>query len=163
MELQGALGLAQLRKLDDVILTRQKENKMLIKEALSKIDQVTFRNIPDRDGDSATFLIFSLPTQEKALAFNKVMSEEGAGAVYWYDNYWHYYAEWEHLLEGKSLSRTGHPFKTASGEVRCEYSSDALPKTAELLSRALTIQITINMDDQIPKIIGAIEKAAKVI
>jgi 8-amino-3,8-dideoxy-alpha-D-manno-octulosonate transaminase len=163
MELQGALGLAQLRKLDDVILARQKENKMRLKEVLSKIDQVTFRHIPDPDGDSATFLIFSLPTPEKAVAFNKVMSEEGAGAVYWYDNSWHYYREWEHLLEGKSLSRTGHPFKTASGEVRCQYSSDALPKTAELLSRALTIQITINMDEQIPKIIAAIKKAAKVI
>jgi 8-amino-3,8-dideoxy-alpha-D-manno-octulosonate transaminase len=163
MELQGALGLAQLRKLDNVILARQKENKMRLKEVLSKIDQVTFRHIPDPDGDSATFLIFSLPTPEKAVAFNKVMSEEGAGAVYWYDNSWHYYREWEHLLEGKSLSRTGHPFKTASGEVRCQYSSDALPKTAELLSRALTIQITINMDEQIPKIIAAIKKAAKVI
>ena len=163
MELQGALGLAQLRKLDDVILARQKENKMRLKEALSKIDQVTFRHIPDPDGDSATFLIFSLPTPEKAIAFNKVMSEEGAGAVYWYDNYWHYYKEWEHLLEGKSLSRTGHPFKTVSGEIRCKYSNDALPKTAELLSRALTIQIMINMDEQIPKIIGAIEKAAAVI
>ena len=163
MELQGALGLAQLRKLDDVILARQKENKMRLKEALSKVDQVTFRNIPDPDGDSATFLIFSLPTPEKAVAFNKAMSEEGAGAVYWHDNSWHYYTEWEHLPEGKSLSRTGHPFETASGEVRCEYSSDALPKTAELLSRALNIQITINMDEQIPKIIGAIEKAAEVI
>lgn len=54
-------------------------------------------------------------------------------------------------------------FKTASGEVRCEYSSDALPKTAGLLSRALTIRIAINMDEQIPKIIGATEKAAEVI
>lgn len=163
MELQGALGLAQLRKLDDIILARQKENKMRLKEALSRINQITFRHIPDPDGDSATFLIFSLPTPEKAVAFNKVMSDEGAGAVYWYNNYWHYYTEWEHLLEGKSLSRTGHPFKTPSGEVRCKYSNDALPKTAELLSRALTIQITINMDEQIPKIIGAIEKAAEVI
>ena len=163
MELQGALGLAQLRKLDNVILARQKENKKRLKEALSKIDQITFRNIPDPDGDSATFLIFSLPTAEKAVAFNKALSEQGAGAVYWYDNFWHYYKEWEHLLEGKSLLRTGHPFKTASGEVRCEYSSDALPKTAELLSRALTIQIMIDMDEQLPKIIGAIEKAARVI
>ncbi len=163
MELQGALGLAQLRKLDNVILARQKENKKRLKEALSKIDQITFRNIPDPDGDSATFLIFSLPTAEMAVAFNKALSEQGAGAVYWYNNFWHYYKEWEHLLEGKSLLRTGHPFKTASGEVRCEYSSDALPKTAELLSRALTIQIMIDMDEQLPKIISAIEKAAEVL
>jgi 8-amino-3,8-dideoxy-alpha-D-manno-octulosonate transaminase len=163
MELQGALGLAQLRKLDNVILARQRENKKRLKQAFSKIDQIIFRNIPDPDGDSATFLIFFLPTAEKAVAFYKALSEQGAGAVYWYNNFWHYYKEWEHLLEGKSLLRTGHPFKTASGDVRCEYSNDALPKTAEFLSRALTIQIMIDMDEQIPKIKSAIEKAARVL
>ena len=163
MELQGALGLAQLRKLDTVILPRQKENKDRIKEALSKIDQITFRNIPDASGDTATFLIFFLPTAEKAKAFNQVMSEEGAGTVYWYDNLWHYYEKWEHLLEGKSVSRYGYPFKTASGEVRCDYAGLQLPKTAELLSRAITIPISINMDEQIPKILKAVEKASTAI
>ena len=163
MELQGALGLAQLRKLDTVILPRQKENKERIKEALSKIDQITFRNIPDPHGDTATFLIFFLPTAEKAKAFNRVMSEEGAGTVYWYENLWHYYEHWEHLLEGKSLLHYGYPFKTESGEARCSYANLELPKTAELLSRALTIPISINMDEQIPKILAAIKKAAKAI
>jgi len=163
MELQGALGLAQLRKLDKVILPRQKENKNRIKEALSNIDQITFRNIMDPDGDTATFLIFFLPTAEKAKAFNQAMSEEGAGIVYWYDNLWHYYEKWEHLLEGKTLFRDGYPFKTESGEARCDYLSSDLPKTAELLSRALTIPINIKMDEQIPKILEAIKKAAKAV
>jgi 8-amino-3,8-dideoxy-alpha-D-manno-octulosonate transaminase len=163
MELQGALGLAQLRKLDTVILPRQKENKDRIKEALSKIDQITFRNIPDPNGDTATFLIFFLPTAEKAKAFSQVMSEEGAGTVYWYDNLWHYYEKWEHLLEGKSLMRYGYPFKTPSGEARCSYADLELPKTTELLSRAITIPISINMDQQIPKILNAIDKASRAI
>ncbi len=162
MELQGALGLAQLRKLDN-ILRRQKENKARIKEALSGIDQVTFRNIPDPTGDTATFLIFFLPTADKAKAFNKVMIEEGFGAVYWYENDWHYFERWEHLLEGKTLIRSGYPFKTASGETRCRYDKSSLPRTAELLSRALTIPININMEDRIPGIIKAIEKAGKTI
>jgi 8-amino-3,8-dideoxy-alpha-D-manno-octulosonate transaminase len=163
MEIQGALGLAQLRKLDGVILARQKENKNRIKETLSKIDQITFRNVMDPDGDTATFLIFFLPTADKAKEFNRVMAEDGAGAIYWYDNLWHYYEKWEHLLEGKSLFRNGYPYKNDSGETRCSYTSATLPKTADLLSRALTIPININMDEQIPKIIGAIEKAAEVI
>jgi len=163
MELQGALGLAQLRKLDTVILPRQKANKDRIKEALSKIDQITFRHIPDPLGDTATFLIFFLPTAEKAKVFNQVMSKEGAGTVYWYDNLWHYYEKWEHLIEGKSLLRYGYPFKTESGETRCSYANLELPKTAELLSRALTIPITINMDEQIPKILKAIDKASRAI
>jgi len=162
-ELQGAVALAQFRKLDSVILPAQKKNKARIKEALAKIDQVTFREIPDPEGDTATFVTFFLPTAQKAKAFNKAMADAGAGAIYWYENYWHYYEQWEHLLGGKSLTRTGHPFKGESGQVRCTYAKDALPKTAEILSRTLSIGINIHMDQQIPKIIGAIEKAAKAI
>ena len=163
MELQGAMGLAQLRKLDNVILTRQRENQARIKEALSRIDQVTFRHMPDPEGDAATFIIFLLPTSEKAKAFNQAMTDEGAGTVYWYENTWHYYEKWEHLLEGKSLLRNGYPFKTKSGESRCDFKELNLPKTSALMSRAITLPINIQMDEQIPGIIKAIEKAAKVI
>ncbi|MGD8228030.1 MAG: DegT/DnrJ/EryC1/StrS family aminotransferase [Desulfobacteraceae bacterium] len=163
MELQGALGLAQLGKLDKVILPNQRKNKSRIKEALSRIDQISFRNIPDPQGDTATFLIFFLPTAEKAKAFNQVMTEQGVGAVYWYENTWHYYERWEHLLEGKSLLRYPYPFETESGEARCRYFMGALPKTAELMSRALCIPINIYMDEQILKILNGIEKAAQVL
>ncbi len=162
-ELQGAVALAQFRKLESVILPAQRKNKARIKEALAKIDQVTFREIPDPQGDTGTFVTFFLPTAQKARAFNKAMAEAGAGAIYWYENTWHYYEQWEHLLEGKSLVRTGYPFKSESGQVRRSYPKDALPKTAEILSRTLSIGINIHMDQQIPKIISAIERAAKVI
>ena len=161
MEIQGALGLAQLRKFESVILANQRKNKQRIKEGLSRIDQVTFRTFPDPQGDTATFLMFLLPTAEKAQAFNRVMGEEGVGAVYWYVNYWHYYDEWEHLFEGKSVLPTGYPFKTPSGESRCQFKRGALPKTAALLSRTLTIPINIHMEEQIPRILKAIEKAGK--
>ena len=162
-ELQGAVALAQLRKLNSLILPAQKSNKARIKEALAKIDQITFREIPDPEGDTATFITFFLPTAQKAQAFHRAMSEAGAGAIYWYENAWHYYEQWEHLLQGKSLMRTGYPFRTDSGKDRCRYVKDSLPRTAEILSRTLSIAVNIHMDQQIPKIIGAIEKAAKVI
>ncbi len=162
-ELQGAIALAQFRKLESVILPAQRENKTRIKEALAKIDQITFREIPDPEGDTATFVTFFLPTAQKARAFNKAMTEAGAGAIYWYENSWHYYAQWEHLLEGKSLMHTGYPFKAESGQVRRTYAKDALPKTAEIVSRTLSIAVNIHMEQQIPKIISAIEKAATAI
>ena len=162
-ELQGAVALAQLRKLESVILPAQSKNKARIKEALAKIDQITFREIPDPEGDTATFVTFFLPTSQKAKAFNKAMADAGAGAIYWYENYWHYYEQWEHLLGGKSLMRTGYPFKGESGRMRAAYVKDALPKTAEILSRTLSIGINIRMDQQIPKIVGAIGHAAKAI
>lgn len=163
MELQGALGLAQLEKLQSIILPRQRQNKARLKEALQKIDGITFRHLPDPEGDSATFLMFFLPTQEKAKAFNIVLQEEGAGAINWYENYWHYYAQWEHLLEGKTVFRSGYPFRDERGNIRCSFKPDALPKTADILSRSLSIPINIFMDDQIPSLIKAFEKASKVL
>lgn len=161
MELQGALGLAQLRKLDPVILKRQRENKRVIKNALAGHDALTFRSLPDPEGDSATFIVFFLPTMEQAREFNRVLAREGAGAVYWYENLWHYYEEWEHLLEGKTPIVNQWPFKTAEGVPRCTFKAGRLPGTTELLSRALTFPIHIYMDEQIPVILAAIEKAAK--
>ena len=68
-----------------------------------------------------------------------------------------------YLLEQKSLLRSGYPSKAESGEHRCSYTSADLHKTDQLLSRALTIPININKDEQIPKILKAIEKAAGVL
>ncbi|MBN2419262.1 MAG: DegT/DnrJ/EryC1/StrS family aminotransferase, partial [Deltaproteobacteria bacterium] len=108
MELQGAIGIAQLNKLDSM-LKIQRENKARIKEVLSRYSQISFRKSPDPSGDTATFIIFLLPDENKAREFNRILAEEGHGAVYWYDNDWHYYERWEHLLGGKSLTRTGYP------------------------------------------------------
>jgi 8-amino-3,8-dideoxy-alpha-D-manno-octulosonate transaminase len=160
MELQGALGLAQLRKLEPVILPRQRENKRILREALERHAGIAFRDLPDPAGDSATFLIFFLPTAEQARAFHRVMTDEGAGAVYWHDNLWHTYEQWEHLLEGKTALTGGWPFRSPEGALRCEFDPGALPGTAEILSRALTIPIQIQMDEQLPVLIKAIDKAA---
>ncbi len=160
MELQGAIGMAQLNKLDN-ILKIQREYKARIKEVLSQFSNIEFRHIPDPSGDTATFMIFLLPDEKSARQFNKIMAEEGYGAVYWYDNDWHYYERWEHLLEGKSLIRSGHPFKTPEGDKRCSYRKTALPRTSSIISRALTIQITLNMEEKLPGLLRAIEKAGK--
>ena len=163
MELQGALGLAQLGKLEKIILPRQRENKKQIKDALHKMDPITFRHLPDPEGDTATFLIFLLPDAEKALGFQRVMAEKNAPCVYWYENTWHYFEQWEHLLGQKSLLFSGYPFLNTNGTSRASYNPRDLPKTAEIMARALTIPISINMDDQIPVILEAIEKAGEVL
>jgi 8-amino-3,8-dideoxy-alpha-D-manno-octulosonate transaminase len=160
MELQGALGLAQLRKLEPVILPRQRENKRVLREALERHPGVTFRDLPDPAGDSATFLVFFLPTAEQARDFHRVMADQGAGAVYWHDNLWHFYDQWEHLLEGKTATAGGWPFRSPGGDLRCGYEPGALPRTAEILSRALTIPIQIHMDEQLPVLIRAVDQAA---
>ncbi|OUS12261.1 L-glutamine--2-deoxy-scyllo-inosose aminotransferase KanB, partial [Nonlabens dokdonensis] len=56
-ELNAAVGLAQVRRLDGFVAT-QRKNKKVLKDALKTIPEVSFRRIPDEAGDSAGFLSF---------------------------------------------------------------------------------------------------------
>ena len=112
MELQGAMGLAQLAKLDSMI-SRQKTNKAALKEAAAKIPGVTFRTILDEQGDTATFFGFFLPDAEKAQKVNGILRENGAGAIAFGENTWHFYPKWEHLMAGSTLIKSGWPFNDA--------------------------------------------------
>jgi len=159
MELQGALGLAQLGKLDE-ILKRQRANKKLLKDCLSEIEGVTFRRIPDPEGDTATFLSFFLPSEAQARSFNQVLQREGSAAVYFFENTWHYYRKWEHLLEKKTPFKSGWPFQGRPDGMRLEFQPEALPASDELMRRMLVIPINNFMDDRIPKLRSAIHRAA---
>jgi 8-amino-3,8-dideoxy-alpha-D-manno-octulosonate transaminase len=158
-ELQGAIGLAQLAKLD-YIISEQRKHKTAIKAALKEVDGVTFRDIPDPEGDTATFLAFFLPDGEAARRFNGVLANEKAGAIYFKDNTWHFYPKWEHMLQGLTLCRTGWPFKRSQGE-DLSYAPDGLPKSEAVFDRLLVYPIPVKMaDDRLETIIAAIRKAA---
>ena len=160
MELQGAIGLAQLAKLDDMI-SAQKKTKQQLKEAAGAIPGVRFRHLVDEQGDSATFLAFMLPDKERAAAVNNVLRENNAGAINFGENSWHFYPSWEHLLAGKTLAHNGWPF-TAHGKRRVIYDPKALPASAELMNRTLVYPIPVNMSEQrLQEITGALAKAAK--
>jgi 8-amino-3,8-dideoxy-alpha-D-manno-octulosonate transaminase len=159
MELQGAIGLAQLAKLDSMIV-EQKKNKALLKDAAGKIAGVTFREILDEEGDSATFLAFMLPDKERAAQVNQVLKDNGAGAINFGDNTWHFYPQWEHLLQGKTPCKNGWPFST-NGKRRVVYDPDALPQSAGIMSRTLVYQVPIKLgEEQKNTMLEALNKAA---
>lgn len=102
-ELHAAVGLGQIRKLD-LILATQRKNNAIIKAALSEIEGIKFRRIPDPNGDNASFLSFFLPTEDLTRKAHKALLENGLGGnFYWFDNNWHYVKKWEHLKNGTSL------------------------------------------------------------
>ncbi len=159
-ELQGAIGLAQLTKLNGIIAD-QKRNKAAIRGALEKVDGVTFRKIPDPEGDTATFLAFFLPDGETAERFNGVLAEQKAGAIYFKKNTWHFYPKWEHLLGGLTLCRSGWPFKRKGTQEDLSYPPESLPKSEAVFDRLLVYPIPVKMDgDRLKTIVSAIEKAA---
>lgn len=161
MELQGAIGLAQLAKLDSMIAAQQ-QNKALLKEAAAKIPGVTFREILDEQGDSATFLAFMLPDRERAAQVNQVLRDNGAGAINFGENTWHFYPQWEHLLGAKTPSHNGWPF-SAHGKRRVVYDPDGLPQSAEIMNRTLVYQVPIKLgEEQKETMLTALAKAAAV-
>jgi len=163
MEIQGAIGLAQLAKLDDIIAA-QRANKQAMKEAVNRLPGVTFREILDEAGDSATFLAFMLPDADKARAVNQVLSENGAGAVYFAENTWHYYPKWEHLIGGLTLSRSGAPFTDGDGRRSVVYEADLLPASAAIIERTLVYQVPVKLSKgRLQEISAALEKAAEVL
>jgi 8-amino-3,8-dideoxy-alpha-D-manno-octulosonate transaminase len=103
-ELHAAVGLAQIRKLD-TFLSIQKRNHTRLKNILATVPEISFRRIPDADGDSCTFLSWFLPTEEGTRAFVTEMKAQGImpGNFYWFDNNWHYIKKWDHLKRAKSL------------------------------------------------------------
>ncbi len=159
MELQGAIGLAQLAKLDSMVAA-QKKNKAVLREAAAGIDGVTFRTLLDEEGDSATFLAFMLPDRERAAEVNAVLRGEGVGAINFGENTWHFYPRWEHLAGGRTLCKTGWPF-SAHGKRRILYDPDALPASAELMGRTLVYQVPVRMDEAWrDKVVAALARAA---
>ena len=108
-ELHAAVGLAQIKRLDE-FLAIQKKNYAQLKNILSQIPEITFRRIPDPAGDSCSFVSWFLPTEEIARAVVAVMKAQGTlpGNFYWYDNNWHYIRKWDHLKNSITLNSL-HP------------------------------------------------------
>jgi 8-amino-3,8-dideoxy-alpha-D-manno-octulosonate transaminase len=104
-ELNAAVGLAQLNRLDH-FLAIQKRNYLIIREALSSVNGVTFRRVPDGGEENYSFVNFFLPTEELTLKAHLALAEEGVdGCFYWYTNNWHYINGWDHLKDQRSLGR----------------------------------------------------------
>lgn len=77
MELQAAVGLVQLEKLD-FIVRKNRTHKKIMKKIIGKSDKINFRRITDAKGELADTLIFNVETPELA---DKVVQELGKKGV----------------------------------------------------------------------------------
>jgi len=148
MELQGAIGIAQLAKLNSMIVA-QKKNKTILKNAAAAIPGVNFRDLVDEDGDTATFFAFSLCDSEYCKKVNDSLRDDGFGAINFSENSWHFYPQWEHLIDGKTVTSSGFPFIEPSGKRRVVYDPQLLPQSSELLGKTLVYPVSINMETEL--------------
>ncbi len=142
-ELNAAVGLAQLNKLDK-ILEIQRKNKYAIKSAMADIGDVNFRYVPDAKGDSATFLSFFMPTEDRAREVAKSMGKNGAGPIYWYDNNWHYYKKWHHL---KQMKRSAKLAAELVDDLP-DYNNIVMEASDHIMKRTISMQILLSWSDQ---------------
>ncbi|MCX8082957.1 MAG: DegT/DnrJ/EryC1/StrS family aminotransferase [bacterium] len=135
-EIQGALGLAQLKKLDSII-EKQRENKKNIKEEIQKIGGISFRELPDVSGEIATFLTIFLKDKQQADKFKSVMKENGVAPAIL--NYWHFIAN-------------------------IEIAGGSFPLSQSILDKSVSIEIkTIMESSLIERVVDTFKKAAKAV
>ena len=159
-ELNAAVGVAQLRKLD-FILDKQQKHKKTIKDALAQLPEITFRKIPDEKGDSATFLSFFLPDEAITRKTAGALGRAGVDACfYWFDNNWHYIRQWDHFKKLKSLAKL--PLRLM--ESRPDYETLKLPRSDDIMSRTISMLIKLSWTDaeliqRTEKIVDVIKKS----
>ncbi len=143
-ELNAAVGLAQLRKLD-FMLEKQRANKKVLKDALSRFPEVTFRDVPDPEGDSATFISFFMPDESRARTMAGNLGKAGIdGSFYWYDNSWHYIRQWAHFKFLKTAKALPHKlFKHCP-----DYGEINLPESDNIIGRTISMQIKLSWTDE---------------
>ena len=137
-ELHAAVGLAQIRKLDQFLAIQQKNHQQL-KRILAKIPEVSFRKIPDPSGDSCTFLSWFLPSEAITRAVIADLKQQGilAGNFYWFDNNWHYFSKWDHLRNATTLSNLNDGQKKALQQL----SPGSFPASDLIMSRCISTAI----------------------
>ena len=139
-ELQGAVMLAQVRKVN-AMLAHLRSKKKLYQSFIADIPGIDFREITDEQGECATLLVVFMPTAEIA---HQVAKELGTKVIA--DSGWHVYNNMEHLLQQYTVTAEGCPFTcpyyTENGGEQ-NFSEGMLPQTDALLNRAIIISIGV--------------------
>lgn len=158
-ELHAAVGLAQVRKLDR-FLAIQRSTKKILKDALATIPEVSFRRLPDENGDSATFLCFFLPDENVTRKASANLKAAGIVNFYYFDNNWHYIRNWEHFKQSRSMSR----FAAGLEEAMKVYATKEFPASDALIKRCIATPINLSwgeaeIKERAEKMVNAVKEA----
>jgi 8-amino-3,8-dideoxy-alpha-D-manno-octulosonate transaminase len=136
MELQGAVGLAQLRKLP-AIVEAQRANRGRLRDAISGLPGITFRESPEGSSGTADALVFFAENNAAALRCRAALLKKGISTKILPEaTTWHFAATWTHMPElvaahGGSLDA-------------------AFPKSSALLARSVSLPVTVKMRETMP-------------
>jgi 8-amino-3,8-dideoxy-alpha-D-manno-octulosonate transaminase len=137
-ELQGAVGLAQLAKLDAVVAA-QRANKAALRTALAGLSGLQFRAIPE-DGaeETADALVVFVADDRTARACREALLARGLGTKILPEAItWHFAGTWDHM-----------PSLVAAhgGDL-----SAAFPASAARLGRSVALPVAVRMAADVPE------------
>lgn len=151
-EVAGALGEVALDKLPQ-ILSDLRGTKQKILDAVSATG-LQARPMHSPEGDTATHLIFMMPSSEAAKKFQAAAAEAGAGCAIIAGNTWHYAKHWDALREMGE--------KDFFGVMTPSYAPETMAQPESKLSRAVMFGLDLFMEEEaVNKIIAAAKAGAK--
>ena len=134
-ELQGAVGLAQLKKLDDVV-RRQRGNRDALWRAITDLPHVIARDVPAGSHETADALVFETDSAQVARDIRTALVAAGLSTKILPEAVtWHFAGTWSHMPE----------LVAKHGDL-----SKAFPATSARLSRCVSLPITVKMDESTP-------------
>lgn len=131
-EMQGAVGLAQLEKLDEIIASHQRNKETIIQKI--KELPISFRSKPMSFKDTSDALIFYVKDKATALKCRENLLNRGISTKILPEAYtWHFAATWKHIPE---LYSNWDEFESS------------LEPSKEIISRAVSLPISITLNPE---------------
>ncbi len=148
MELQGAVGIAQLKKLPGVV-EAQRRNRDSLWRAISDLPGVQPGAVPEGAYETADALVFLAPDSSAALHCRHELLAAGLHTKILPEAYtWHFAGTWNHMPE--LVAAHGGNLNTA------------FPQSHSNLSRAVSLPVGVKLAEDVPsRARRAIEKAMK--
>ena len=154
-ELQGAMGLVQLAKLDRIV-SSMRRTKYTVREALLQIPGIGLRRIDDPAGDNGAFLITRYRDRAQAAQMATSLRALGLecgpdGRLVHHLPEWgfHIYSNIPQLVHHLSTSSDGFPWThPLNAPSRYDYALGALPRSDELFSRSVLQIVPSNCTDE---------------
>ncbi len=165
-ELVGAVMLAQLDKLDDLLNELRTAQKRIL-DGIADLPGLKLLPRYDDEGDVGLYVRFYLDNADKVKPFVEALKAEGVdcGGVY---NAglpdWHIYTHWKHIIEKKASTPLQWPWVNGFNKGQdVEYSATMNPNRLEYLSRIVSLSMTLGMtQEDCDMIIKGIRKVAAV-
>lgn len=161
-ELRGAVGVAQLRKLPQIVAA-MRGHQQRVRSEVDGTCGAQFRRLVDPEGDSGAYFVWFNEDIETAVKFREALSAEGIAASGVHGGI-HQYRYMTNLLTKGAVTTHGCPW-SCPFNMGChmDYRDDMLPHTNDLLDRASMVPIPpIMTEEDEEDLIRAFRKVAGV-